>query len=474
MIVRFIGIIFAFITITSCSPKVFQPLYNPAPLVSEKPNANLIPQRFPPSIERDRLELTIFEEAIPNKKDYFNNPSENLNRLGKSPSVILSMPKISSVKTITDSEDYLNNKDKFSGVYKTDGDYNKAEQSIENALLRQGFNVLDRAKFEAKLRDSRDQEAAQNSPYGVIDGLLNTPETKSLIERLNKALSNGDITQTEFDNYMFQIKKNASGESAGSNRTEDEMNDNPEILRIAEKEGADYLFQINKVSIEDAGKRKYDIHKRKEVIEFLDRHPGLEIGNNDGELPSSIESNWLLGNFSSKLISVKSGSIAWLGEHEIESWEAEPIEISIEVQKKVENAERINTAISQFNSKVSMLSDKIAMVAKELNSAYKQASIEKEFKKEEDLLSYKYGLKSRIKKLEEKHNSLIDELNAMNDEAVPEAFESWAFSYIISDPIFEPNLIESAAKTSEGKQNLLKHRENLIEQVTLQLIQTIK
>lgn len=466
------------IIISSCGPKMFEGLYTTPPNVQNVPVVSYLPERNPPATQRKQLNIVLSEEVKLNEDDYFNNGVIQ-SKDGGSPSVLISVPaEANEEKSGANGLVGKNSNDKNSigEGYKTDGYYNEAEQAIEAALLRQGFNVLDRAKFEAKLRDLRDRANDNRYWWSNYDRLIENKDFDALKSLLEDQLLAGEISQKIYVERMSEVDEISQIGLPGKNRKEDEMNDIAEVIRAAQTgaDQAEFLLQINGVEVSDAGDRTLMIKDLPEVKEFIRENEGLSFGSVPYALPASIPSKWLRADFNAKLISIKSGSIVWLGSHSLESWGAEPIQITFDVQRKVSNAEEINTAIYNYNSKLKTLSNDVNEATISLKNAYERASRQKAFDDDEQIAEYKAELRREIESLETKHANLLNRLNAHKSQIPSEANAPWEYVYIVSDPIIDPDILADSREDIAGAQKLENHRRQLVRSVTQQLIKTIK
>lgn len=279
--------------LSSCSSKIFKPLYTSKPRLKIQPRHELLKERSVPQDESYTLSFTLNDDSNPKEDDYLNNPGAKKSINGKQPTVIIAPPKEIEIsgKKVKEFEQNTNAYDK---IFRTDGYYNEAEQAIEKALLRIGFNVLDRSKFEAKLRDLRDK--ANERPWWYHDwteDLLESGEYDVLKEQYKKQLESGTITPKQYVEIINEVDKQSQRGLPGKKREEDEMNDIAEVIRASQTgaDQADYLLQISDVTVADAGDRHVKIKDNEEVQTFVGIHHGLKFGDLPKNFPHSISSN---------------------------------------------------------------------------------------------------------------------------------------------------------------------------------------
>lgn len=465
------SILFISFLLTGCASKVFEPLYKTVPVIEPLQNIAYLPERSVPLPVRSQLVINLFKETAPTKDDFYNSLEGRISK--PLPSVIIGVPEEANKKNDINAKPTSQQGE----IYKTDGYYNEAEQAIEAALLRKGFNVLDRSKFEAKLRDLRDRaNSAKSSWYSNYDKLLENKEYDIIKQMLADDFKKGTITQKEYIDRIGEMDKLSQVGLPGEKRTEDELVDIAEVIRAAQtgEDQADYLLQINKVAISDAGDRQISFQELPEVKEFMTNNSGLRFGALPSALPPNIASKWLRVEFNAKLIGVQTGSIVWLGSYQLESWAAEPIKIIFDVQRLVDNGEKINRAIRSYNNTLRGVATEWENVTTDLKEAYQIASVRKKFDKSAELNGFKISITGKIEALKNRQKDLEIKIQTVKRDTPPELDTQWTYSYIVSEPDIQPNLSTDAASDIMGKQKLLNHRKELIRAVTQKLIKTIE
>jgi len=459
--------------ISGCSSKIFEPIYTELPTLPSAPTISLVEERETPAAVREQLVISLKQESKPGEDEFFNNPGAERKSDGKSPSVILSVPEEpKDGNTLQKTQGTVNYLDE---VFKTVGYYNEAEQAIEVALLRKGFNVLDRSKFEAKLRNMRDRANNSNYWWSSYNSLIEKKDYQVCKDILANQVKDGIITQTEYLKRLAEIDQNSQLGWGGSKRSEDEMNDIAEVIRVAETGNtqASYILQINSVSVSEAGHRPVEIRNKPEVVSFLEANPGIQFGKENNMIPFTVDARGLQVMFSAKLIDINTGSIVWLGTHEIESWVAEDIKIVFDIQRSVNNGEEVNNGIRKHNTAIRSKSDEISKLTKELKEAYELAMVKQKFDSKSDVSRHKNELQQKIKNLEVAIDTKQKELARLVDYKPAELDREWTYAYVVSKPTILPDLLADGEKSIEGQQTLLKHRRELIKVVTQQLIDTI-
>jgi len=362
--------------------------------------------------------------------------------------------------------------------FRTAGYYNKAEQEIEKSLLRKGFNVLDRSKFEAQLRDLRDN----SSRYDLRGRSQSTnidqypEEVISAMEILKTRLEKGTISTQE---YMQEMKglRSQKQRAPGSSRQQNEMIDISEVIRAVQngEAKADYLLQINEIKVVKSYDRQFTIADYPETQKFIEGHRGLKIGRGKGELPDSIPTPWYRAEFNAKLIHIKTGSIVWVGNHTVYSPAAEKTGISIyfDVEQYISNAAKISSIIDSYNRDIIKKTAVVNKLGNELNNLYITATKTRKFDSEENKNHYERNLRTQISSLESQHKVALGELNVMANNGPMVAQEEWDYKYRISTPKVKPLLVGDVNNLAM-KEKVLEHKIKLIKEVTSALIGTIE
>lgn len=238
--------------------------------------------------------------------------------------------------------------------FSTDGFFNTAEQQIERSLLRNGFQVKDRAKFEAILRDLRDTRGNDRGFYGRygFDERDFDPAMRPLLQRLTEQLEKREITETEFYTQLDELRSRSRISSQTRNRGENEreLSDISEVIRAASASDiqADYVLQINQFN---------PIRPREERVNLFNFLPVREFMAQHGQLKEQFEQRQfyscetLEATLNAKLINVKSGDVVWIGNHaasELDGAESS-MELEFTYRRAVANANEVANFVNQQN-----------------------------------------------------------------------------------------------------------------------------
>lgn len=354
--------------------------------------------------------------------------------------------------------------------FRTDGYFNVLEQYIERGLIAVGLRVKDRSKFEAKLRDLRDSgnavRSADNS-YAIA------------LESLQRELEAGKLSRDEFAEQAKQLRDKLLDPSQSS-RNREEMTDISEVIRAAQDGDvkADYVFQVNDLSVREYAGTPLQLSMRPEVQTALKQNPGLRIGDegdSGSTIPATLRQPWAQACFNAKLIDLKTGSIDWIGEYAIESLAVleDGITISIGIRRHTSNGRAIVDSISDYNSRV-LQSYQRALDAKEkLERTYREVMQPVKY---EGTAEQGEAIQNRRRyAVEQAKRAYVQQLNsyrAVTERKPSEARMDWVYGYVVDSPTVIPDLLKP--KTEEEEQGLLEHVKALGFKVTYDLLKTIR
>jgi len=495
--------------ITGCAVS-YTPTSTTAKVASDLPSVTRAASRQAPKAKSDVLSIHIpYEKSVPDEGNYVSRVIEIKSLY---PSVILNIPSdMSNGKKVekelaekaerawyevkeellteaykTKARDYntdFETKQKFmldfykkeNIGYSTANYFNIYEQEIEKAMIRKGFNVLDRAKFEAKLRDLRDNSNKEYNKRG--------PGFYMIKKKLDKQLENGEIDNSEYMNEIAKADAQSKQASTGKKRKENEMIDISEIIRAAQGSGggtgpnnakADFLLQINNVKVENSFDHPLELYGFQETKSFLKKYPGLNLGNRSGEIPRSIPRPWYKAFFNAKLIDIKTGKIVWIGEHIAESKSAnkEGIRIDFNVERYVSNQNDVNMAIRNYNSELQDKSTRLSNLNTTLNRLYVKQTQAKEFADENQKNYYLRNLTNSISQTEKEYRALMRDLIDMDNNKPSNVYAEWEYAYHVSDPIVQPLMITDS-NDPKMIEKVEAHKKDLVKEVISTLVETI-
>ena len=317
---------------------------------------------------------------LPSDENYFNKGAISLKN---DKTIIISVPR-GAKKRQSEFEAEASNKDSYQSL----AYYDKRESFIENALLRQGFDVVDRSRFEAKLRDMRDR--TNNDKKIWWDDNLSEAQRKK-ISFIEAERDNGRMPHEEATRRIMQILGQSEDEhsiAGSSEKDRMEMFDISEVIRAAKAKGdakADFVLQVNYLDVIESNQVPdsfFSFKNNKIFKEIIASDRDLSWGPIESDfrksfssMPSGIRFPGNFAKFSAKLIDVKSGKIVWLGEHTVSSLSAiNGFDIDINVRKKSSNATVINNEYEKYKGNLKRSYSDMLNAKNDLTSVYKKYS----------------------------------------------------------------------------------------------------
>lgn len=225
--------------------------------------------------------------------------------------------------------------------------FNEAEQQIEIELMRSGFRVLSRARFEAKLRQLRD-ETTTDLRSRV------SPEVRPILDDLNERFEQGEISAADYAAQIQEFKARFQTSSSGRSRDENEreLTDISEVIRAADDGDiqSDYVLQIN---IFDSATPKYvplDLRHNDELRAFVRDNPAIQPEFSQSE-NHTVTCAIVESKLNAKLIHIKTGEVAWIGEHRLNEYSADVQSVFVELgyRRYVSNADDIERFVRRQN-----------------------------------------------------------------------------------------------------------------------------
>lgn len=317
--------------------------------------------------------------------------------------------------------------------FRTTGYFSMAEQQIEKSLLEKGFQVQDRSKFEAKLREQRSQPAG---PGGENPAKL--AEVQVVEEKKNA----GEVTVDQWAEELKRIeKKYASGAAdAPGRRGKQELVDISELIRAAQdgEVQADFVLQVNTFQTQQLSDRIVELVTRPEVSALCLAHAGLRDALS-GSGNAIVNQPGFFGMLNAKLIEVQTGFIVWVGEHRVDSERATELRILLPITKRVSNSEAINRAIRTYNDRLLRAQDACVSAQRDYDEAVQKGEATEQIQRRAD-----EHARAR--------NTLVKLMEAGAGE---EAKAPWSYSYIFGRLLTLPQV-----PTEDVKAELLNEYAN--------------
>jgi len=295
-------------------------------------------------------------------------------------------------------------------------------QVIETALLRHGFAVLDQTGIERRIDALRDSLGAPPLAPG------RTPDLSQVIRAVQ------------------------SGERP-----------------------ADYLFLVERFSVTPASDRALDIGGLPETRAHAEQNPGLRIGEGVGEIPDRVPTRWYRAEMSARLLDVGTGSIVWLGSHDVESPDAEPdgILVRIATERRVANVESINGAITDWNERTAELAREARDLREEIRAVYVEGSQSRTFESEEAALAWTRSTAADADRLERSYRDLIERLSELAASPPAEVALPWDMYYVVESPKLDPDFSSEGSGSAARGEQIEAHLERLVRAVATALVNTI-
>lgn len=238
--------------------------------------------------------------------------------------------------------------------FKTKDFFNDAEQQIEKVFITDGFRVLSRSKFEAKLRTLRDESHCNLSQYPCLYSQV-APEVRPILDDLKAKLDRKAIDASEYADEIKKFKDKLQTASTGKKRAdgEKELTDISEVIRAAESGDvqANYILQINKFDTDQKSKIKADLNHDPKIRDFIRNNPGIKA---EFDLAANHEIVCAVvgATLNAKLVDVKTGEIVWIGNHQLNEFSSGIHKISVEMgsRKYVTNEKLIEQFINDNNT----------------------------------------------------------------------------------------------------------------------------
>ncbi len=412
------------------------------------------------SVEMQKKNFNIEYKAKNTKPDEANyiNARGSIIDLDKRPKVVIALPVENKIST--NSAQTLDKTEAF----KTEGYISEAEAVVEKELIRTGFRVIDRSKFEAKLRMQREKD---NSTKNLV--------YQEKLKQLNEKLKNKTISKDNFISELEKLKET----TVSRNRGDKELIDMSELLIAAGNNGvkngvnADYVLQLNTIEEDDGYITQLNIKGKNQVDTYLEKNTDITYGKGANNIPYNFDTSVFQVLFSAKLFEVKSGEVVWNGSHELNSLDIEDITASFNISKQDTNSENINNKINRLNNQIMIIFRKSVESQQSLKKLYAQASKKREYKDEKIQAISERNLKNSITKYEniiKKNNMKIHRFNGLAQNNA----QNIEYKYVISDLLIEPNLNNIITIGDNQKQKVIKkHRQKLLRKTIKSLFDTI-
>lgn len=338
--------------------------------------------------------------------------------------------------------------------------FNKAEQQIEKSLLGKNFMVMDRSKFEAELRDRREESRGNND----------SEAKKAEIRNIEELRDSKQITRDQYVEKLQDIESKYDIISQSNTREvgDNELVDISELIRAAQegKNQADYILQVNSFDIGPISDRQLALSEQSQINNLALEHPQLIDAMYDAGYAVITQPGYF-GYLNAKLIDVQTGAIVWVGEHRVQSENVTNIDIQLTMSREVSNEKEVSDAISSHNKSLTKQKNLVTQIG---------ASTQQQ------------GLSSDVQQQRlNEYNTQLAVLNKMLQAKVE--IPQWQYRYNISQPNVQPNFpsyfeMQKLQKSSNDSQRAYneylrikdrmgRHQSEIAKKVSKELISTI-
>lgn len=327
MNLKFLALAFASVIIAGCS----------------SPGA-IVPMPAVPAEQVDTVRLNVVTQPTETLED--NVVQSRTFEIPLGSSVVIAVPDSQLTQRATNQA---------SGDFRTDGFFNVAEQQIERSLLRNGFQVKDRSKFEAILRDQRDRRNRE------ITGSLGTtgfdlrdfdPACHPILSQLEERFNRNAISGAEYARELEGLRAQCRVGAATRNRAEgeQELTDISEVIRAASASDvqADYVLQIHEFNTIRLREERVNLFNSNELRDFMTKYPEL---NSKFQQKQFFSCQSLEATLNAKLIHVRTGNVVWIGNHSVSELQdtQSAMELEFRYRRFAANADQIRAFVNQQN-----------------------------------------------------------------------------------------------------------------------------
>ncbi|WP_342120591.1 hypothetical protein [Pseudoduganella sp. OTU4001] len=236
--------------------------------------------------------------------------------------------------------------------FQTKDFFNDAEQQIERVLITNGFRVLSRSKFEAKLRTLRDEARCNLTNYSCLYSQV-SEDMRPILDDLTKKFERQQIDGTVYAEELKKFRDKFQTSSTGKKRAEGdkELTDISEVIRAAEAGDvhANYILQINKFETDQRMLIKADLNHNAKIRDFVRNNPEIK---SEFDRSHEVSCAAVGASLNAKLVDVKTGEIVWIGNHQLNEFSSGVHKVSFELgsEKYVANARQIEQFVNFQNT----------------------------------------------------------------------------------------------------------------------------
>jgi hypothetical protein len=305
--------------------------------------------------------------------------------------------------------------------FRTSSYLDQAEQQIERSLLQKGFRLLDRAKFEAKLRAERSQRALAadltDSEKGQLQQLVQDREAQL-------------ITSTEYDEKRAALEEKFRRlrEPDRAQPGRNELIDIAELIRATEdgENRADYILQVDTFAIRPASDETVNLFDFPDVEDACRDNAGLHQAIVDAGADTIVKPGFS-ATLKASLIRVADGEIVWVGRHRIGTQHvlADGFTITLPVTKRVSNAGAINSELAAFNATQRGLYEQCVFFKDEIERKVREKEFRNRRERDDAIAEYQ---------------ATCDALSQARLNEPLAVSQAWTYAYEVQTPYTRPML----------------------------------
>lgn len=299
-------------------------------------------------------------------------------------SVVIAVPASEATREAgkLDLEEGLAEGDGVAAIeFRTSSYFAQAEQQIERSLLEKEFRLLDRAKFEAKLRSQR-AEAALSA---------------------DKASADRELGRTELTDIAELIRATEEGENR-----------------------ADYIFRVDTFAIRPSSDETVHLLDFQEFEDLCNEHAGLRQAIVAAGAESIVKPGFS-AVLNARLIRVADGEIVWVGRHKIGTQHVldNGFTVTLPVTKSVSNADMVNSELTAFNATQRGLYEQCVFLKDEIERKVQDRDFRNRRERDEAIAEYDATCAALMQA------KLVEPL-ALN--------QAWTYQYGVDTPYARPAL----------------------------------
>jgi hypothetical protein len=346
--------------------------------------------------------------------------------------------------------------------YRSVGYAHHVESELERALIRRGLKVIDRTRFEAKLRDLRDRaEYLRNHWWSRNVSSQTNPALDGLLEKLGKDLAENKITQQQYQEKAAEAMNQMRVASSTTKRGENEVADRAELMRAVipgnGEPKAEYLLHVDRFELSPRGRRAIDLANNPAIKTYMAKHPGLRVGANpETSLPANVYQPAYVISASAKIIQVESGAIIWTAEHELDvsALFESGTSVTFQTSREVSNVDDILDPVRAYNTRVKAAYDKAATAHRSLVRVMDRHDSVRTFTSQYEADQYVASRQTELNRAMNAFNTSLGQL-ATAEASRPTEEVPLLYAYKIQGPFIQPDLRGMDSKESSAVSPLL-------------------